>query len=226
MKKWQKNHKIKADYLVVRNIAFDRPTDHTVWSNSEYDELKKHIKFHYSVMQNDTCAYCREPIRFDGYGEPIEHIVPKNHAPGWMFEPKNLCLSCYGCNTKKSVKVTLIGGYNIGQTYPITTNSFNIIHPHFDVFSTCIDSKELLFKPKNNNLKGKNTIEFCKLNRPDLLFKRALNSRNTEKNMLSFAFKTLRSGNENNEEKVVARDFILALLKRVRYYNEVESELG
>ena len=70
--------------------------------------LKSKIKYHYSIVQDNKCAYCREEIRFDGYGEAIEHIIPKSKKYKFMFHPKNLCLACYGCNTKKSTKNPLI----------------------------------------------------------------------------------------------------------------------
>ena len=225
MKKWQKNHKIYADYQLIDTVIIDRPTNHKDWSLSKYEALKKKIKFHYSVVQNDACAYCREPIRFDGYGEPIEHIVPKNIAPEWMFEAKNLCISCYGCNTKKSVTNTLLKPYNAGDSYPTTSKDISIVHPHFDSFSASIATNELLFKAKGKGDKGINTINLCKLNRPDLLFTRALNMRKSSNTMLAFAFKTLRSGKVDIKEREVARDFILALLKRLKYSKRIDEEL-
>lgn len=225
MKKWHKNHKIKADYQLIEPIIIDRPSNHKDWSKSKYDVLKNKIKFHYSVLQNDTCAYCRETVRFDGYGEPIEHIIPKSTAPEWMFEAKNLCLSCYGCNTKKSKTNTYLKTYNSGDPYPTNGNDISIIHPHFNSFSNYIDSNELIFKARGTNTKGLNTINLCKLNRPDLLFTRALNSRKSSKSMLSFAFKTLRSGKLDIKERQVARDFIMSLVSRMKYAKKIEDKL-
>lgn len=226
MKKWNKNQKIRADYQIIKTVVIDRPSDHKDWSESKYNKLKERIKFHYSVVQNDTCAYCREQVRFDGYGEPIEHIIPKSTASEWMFEAKNLCLSCYGCNTKKSTTNTYLKDYNQGDSYPEDGSDISIIHPHYDSFSYHIDTSELIFKPRKSSSKGIKTINLCKLNRPDLLFTRALNNRKSNKSMLSHAFKTLRSGKLDLKERQVARDFILALISRMKYTKQIEDKLN
>ncbi len=105
---WRRNQLIKFSYEKFPSlIPFQNPVKES-WTSSTHNNLKIAIKNHYSIVQNDTCAYCRLPIRFAGYGEPIEHIFPKSLKIKWMFHPFNLCLSCYGCNTKKQDKDTLV----------------------------------------------------------------------------------------------------------------------
>lgn len=200
---FQKNQKIKFSYdknLLI--IPISNPTKNG-WTASSNKNLKKDIKNHYSIVQDDFCAYCRMRVRFDGYGEPIEHIVPKSIMVKWMFHPKNLCLSCYGCNTKKSDKNTLIN--HLSQidnfkNYPTTTTDFNIVHPHFDVFSNHIVEDNLIYKPKNDSQKGRNTIDFCQLNRFDVLYSKARLRRNSKKQVTNKLIAvTLDSSNSPNE---------------------------
>ncbi len=75
------------------------------WSLGCYANLKASIKEHYSILQEDVCFYCKINLRHAGYSEPTEHIVPKSDKPQWMFEPRNLALSCIPCNTKKRLNI-------------------------------------------------------------------------------------------------------------------------
>lgn len=193
---WKRNQKIKYPYNLQYTGPIPKPRKSTSWSNSTYDKIKKEIKKHHSIFQDNKCAYCRLPINFGGYGEPIEHIVPKSHKVFWMFHPKNLCLSCYGCNTKKSDKEVLnnthkaySGAYKM---YPKNGNDFVIAHPHYDNYSKHIEIKGIICVPKNDSSKGAKTIEVCKLNRLDLLHKRVLQNRYSRKKINEIYMQKLR----------------------------------
>ena len=220
----KKNQRIKAHYNIFNQVQFPRPNDSKDWKN--HKSLKDYIKFHYSVVQDDVCPYCRERIRYGAYGEPIEHIFPKSEAPEWMFEPMNLCVSCYGCNSKKHDKITSNQDYAAGNPYPLNGESFSIIHPHFDNFSKHISTDGILFKPKNNSNKGRNTIDVCKLNRMDLLFKRAINSSKKKKLLRDFHFKSLCSSYASEEDRKDAEEFIIDLIKRAKYKAKVNAALN
>lgn len=175
---WKRNQKIKYKYdQHPENVSILNFTPTSVEEWNSYVDLKMKIKEHYAHVQDDKCAYCRQPIRYMGYGEPIEHIVPKSKKVKWMFHPYNLCLSCYGCNTKKGDNNTLSNEFNHYddefESYPESSQDYKIIHPHFDSYSKHIKEESFICKAKNGSYKGRNTIDICKLNRLDLLYSRA-----------------------------------------------------
>ncbi len=142
------------------------------WSLGCYGGLKNHVKRHYADLQEDICVYCRIDVNYGGYGEPIEHIVPKSDKPEWMFEPRNLALSCYPCNTKKKADNTLSATGLASVNYPISSDDFTIYHPHFDTWTAHIDVYyEFFLKPKTD--KGRETFEVCQLYRLDLPINKA-----------------------------------------------------
>ncbi len=149
---------------IINNNPHDNSKD---WSLGCYNGLKTHAKEHYSIIQEDICFYCKINLRHGGYGEPIEHIVPKDDKPQWMFEPKNLALSCYACNTKKNAENTLSATGISSIDYPNNRNDFSIYHPHFDVWDDDFSIfYEYFLLPKTD--KGRETFRICKLDRFNL----------------------------------------------------------
>lgn len=142
------------------------------WNLGCYDGFKKHVKKHYTDLQEEICIYCKIGINYGGYLEPIEHIVPKSHKPQWMFEPKNLAISCSSCNTKKSTRNTLSQTGRACVNYPTSSEEFSIYHPHFDTWSTHFEEFHQFFiRPKTD--KGRETFDVCKLYRFDLPLNKA-----------------------------------------------------
>lgn len=149
---------------IIENNPQDKNDD---WNLSPYNKVKLHIKDHYSILQEDICFYCKINLRHGGYGEPIEHIVPRKDRPKWMFEPKNLALSCYTCNTKKKADNTLSISERNSKTYPINSSGFIIYHPHFDIWKSHFEVFNKYFiKPKSR--KGRETFKVCELYRFNL----------------------------------------------------------
>lgn len=151
----------------VNTIANNPQNAGTAWNLSAYNAVKAHIKNHYSILQSDICCYCRAFLRHGGYGEPIEHIVPKDDKPKWMFVPQNLALSCYPCNTKKNADNTLSAAGQASVNYPTTEAGFIIYHPHYNNWDTHFEVFHLYFlKPKTQ--KGRATFRVCELYRLSL----------------------------------------------------------
>jgi hypothetical protein len=143
-------------------IANNPHNESAHWSLGCYNDLKRHIKEHYSIIQGDVCFYCKIGIRYGAYGEPIEHIVPKDDRPQWMFEPKNLALSCYPCNTKKNADNTLSDAGRLAVNYPIHSDGFSIYHPHFDNWNDHMEVFHVYFiRPISD--KGRETFSVCDL---------------------------------------------------------------
>lgn len=218
-----KNQRIKDHYNFDNSHRIKKPKKASSWSASRYSSLKKAIKFHYSVVQDDVCPYCREEIRYGGYGEPIEHIYPKSDEPSWMFEPQNLCLSCYGCNSKKHDKITTIDGFIKEMKYPNRSADFRIIHPHFDKYSAHIDSGDVFVRPRSNSEKGKETIRICQLNRMDLLIKRAKRNSRSRKALLDLNIELLCSSFSSDKEREKAAEFIEDLIKRAEHLKKISE---
>lgn len=157
------------DYIPSHKVKIQSISDKNSWSDRKFDYIKKKIKFHYSVVQNDKCAYCRRQLNFGGYAEPIEHIVPRVDNYRWMFEQQNLVLSCGACNSSKSGKSTLKSSKLLSAIYPKNKSDYLIYHPHFDTYSNEIELENNIYY-KWKTPKGKKTIEICGLNNMAHLF--------------------------------------------------------
>lgn len=218
---WGKNQKIK--YPCDKHPKFVQriPRQKNTWSASSNNKLKGTIKYHYSIVQDDKCAYCRQPLRFDGYGEPIEHIVPKAEKFKWMFHPINLCLACYGCNTKKGTQNTLVNDFSFyGDGYsdfPNNSKHYKIVHPHFDSYSNHIIEEKFICKPKNNSTKGSETIRICGLNRFDLIYTRARHKNNSKKQLQRKLTSVVSDNSFRLEERKSAQKMINKIIERYNY---------
>lgn len=109
------------------------------------NELKKIIKQQLERLQGDDCAFCG--LNLKTRGAQIEHIAPKGSTlhPQFMFERKNLILSCPLCNGfEKKHTFDTIDVIDINYS----NCRFNIVHPYFD------DPDEHLeyIRDPNNNL--------------------------------------------------------------------------
>lgn len=222
---WKRNQKLKYNYGLVYDKPIPKPRKSTSWTSPSYKSIKVFIKKHYSIFQDNKCAYCRMPINFGGYGDPIEHIVPKSHKTFWMFHPKNLCLSCYGCNTKKRDKNTLLNDHvtysNAYKNYPTNSADFKIVHPTFDNYSKHIKINGIFCTPKDGSIKGANTIEICQLNRLDLIHKRVLYNRISRKKINEIYMEKLRDTSTPKYEMDAITNYAKKLAENYNYKKKV-----
>lgn len=221
---WKKNQRIKYTYTCHPDnsgIRPPRPQSKKAWDKSQYKSLKKKIRLHYSHVQSDICAYCHEPISFEGYGEAIEHIIPKSKKYRWMFHPKNICLSCYGCNTKKGTKNPLVQDFTFyGHRYedfPADSSHYKIIHPHFDTYSKHLYEEKFICKVSNFSTKGEETIKMFKLNRLDLLYTRIRKKNTSQKQMRKILAIVLVDTTFTLKEKQAAKHMLLKIIDRYNY---------
>lgn len=152
-------------------ILRDTPqTNGKVWKKKGFAPIKNNIKEHYLSEQQWICPYCYLEMRRYGDDLDIEHIVPKGIHPNFMFEPKNLAVSCRHCNRTKKVEETLVN--STVTIYPTNGNGFQIIHPHFDDYWDYMELTEDNFlKAKiraDGSNKGTETIRICKLTNPKI----------------------------------------------------------
>lgn len=196
---------------IIENNSHDKGED---WDLGCYSGLKEHVKIHYTDLQDDICFYCKIGFNYGGYLEPIEHIVPKSARPEWMFEPKNLAISCGPCNTKKHAKNTLSPKGRDCVNYPTHSDDFLIYHPHFDTWSTHFEEFHQFFiRPKTE--KGRETFEVCKLYRFDLPLNKA-----KQKNLkgepfnLQIVEKVLTDPSINEELKEQCNKIVSEIIRR------------
>lgn len=137
----------------------------TYWADNEVAPVRKVVKDHYIAEQQQLCCYCRHPIETNNHAVwEGEHIISRESKPQFMFEPRNLSISCKDCNRSKSSKNVL---KNKGRKkFPSNSSDYIIVHPHFDVYDDYI----LWFGPivaaaSSKSKKGSLLIEMCDLTR-------------------------------------------------------------
>lgn len=103
------------------------------WSDEKYSSVRKIIKDHYLKEQNYTCCFCKQKFYVKSNRVwDAEHIISKIAHPEFMFEPKNLCISCPDCNNEKRDK-SVLDRENIVR-FPTSSSAYKIVHPHFDKY--------------------------------------------------------------------------------------------
>ena len=103
----------------------------------------------------DKCMYCESKVTHIDYGD-VEHIKPKSKFPDLTYEWSNLGYACGRCN--RSGK---------GDKYD---NDF--IDPYQDDPENYLFPSGSIIFAREGNKRGEITIDFVKLNRPELLEKR------------------------------------------------------
>lgn len=137
---------------------------HNSWSDCDLNDLRKKIKEYLFSHQNQRCAYCKQEVKSsNGLIWAIDHIIPKEAAPQFMFYEKNLCLACHECNNAKSNKT--ITKSKAKRIYPSKSSAFTIIHPYFDKYNENILIVKEGFYYVALKPKGETTIMTCRLNR-------------------------------------------------------------
>lgn len=140
-------------------------------------EFKNHISNHMYYEQNCRCAYCRIELSMANTFLQREHIIPKAPHPQWMFEPRNLCITCEKCNNYKGDKEVLRNQYAVA--YPTDSKDFLIVNPFLDKYSDHIELRDgIIYVGKTK--KGCFTINTCKLCRTDLALERAKKKMETD----------------------------------------------
>lgn len=137
--------------------------------SGDMSDVKKFIKDHYKAAQDYRCPYCYQKIVVEHNGSwDAEHIIPKDMYPQFMFEPRNLCVSCRDCNLIKLNKNVLRNKDRV--TFPVDPDDYIMPHPHFHVYAEHVKIiKEAGFYLPITD-KGRMLIEMCGLLRFVLKF--------------------------------------------------------
>lgn len=147
--------------------------NHSIWNENSDDIIRtrKCIRDHYLLEQNFCCAYCRiQKKEKHGMTWDVEHILPKSKYPEFLFEPLNLVVACKECNSSKDDYDILQKKLPNRKIYPIDSENFSIIHPHYDKYSKHIEIVAIEGKRRYRVLdktKGRNTYIACNFFRFD-----------------------------------------------------------
>lgn len=134
--------------------------DPEYWSDETLTKLRTRVKAYYIAAQNSRCCYCNIQFLTTSHRHwDLEHVASRTRHPRFMFTPLNLAASCPDCNLHKGEKETLVNPKR--KSYPSDSDSFRIIHPHFDNFGDHIFEVNLIYVGKT--AKGKATIYMCDL---------------------------------------------------------------
>ena len=154
----------KAKEVVDAYNATDKAAKSgSFWNEDKVTFVRSEIKNFYITEQNHRCAYCNYmvPTNHNALWD-AEHIISKAKNPEFLFEPRNLAISCRDCNTAKDEQEVRV---NPGKkTFPDNSDDYLIVHPHFDEYEKHIRWYGSICAPYNSD-KGKNTIVMCNLMR-------------------------------------------------------------
>ena len=151
----------------IEQVKASHGYSHTDWNNDELEQVRSEVRNHYRAEQRFSCAYCQQPVsQRSAAGAPVEHIANKASYLQFMFEPKNLCVTCPDCNEYKRNREVLADPVlrgNAVRKYPTDTDRFRIFHPHYDTYVDHIRRAGYLYFA--NSPKGSHTIYVCYLSR-------------------------------------------------------------
>ncbi len=120
----------------VNNIKSAIEAGGKTWSSAHISDFKQRVKNYYRTAQNEQCSYCKRVT----LGEfkmvlDIEHILPKGEAEfkKFMFDPKNLCVSCKRCNMEIKGADTsfIVVGSSFEEEF-YASKKYLFLHPHSD----------------------------------------------------------------------------------------------
>lgn len=179
-----------------------------------YKNFKNNIKAHLRREQHGRCVFCRRIIDESQCASTIEHILPKSKYPQFETYPENLVLSCHDCNNKKGERVPLIEDLcSIDLScYPPESDLFIIIYPYQDKYEEHIDVPEDTCIATPITEKGKNTIQFYKLNRERLVIMRKADLEKREGTYRSLILRLCEAPEEDKEN--IIKDLQYAIENR------------
>jgi hypothetical protein len=144
------------------------------WDDKDAQPLKGKIKPYLLALTSHRCCYCRLSMHeWHGLTIDIEHVLPKGakYYPQFMFELKNLSVSCKRCNM--GIKRDDVSFYIAapGEVDPFKSEHYTFVHPNLDVpdqhlacFSAQFNEMRLVkYYVLRQSPKGNATYEYFKL---------------------------------------------------------------
>ena len=179
---------------------------HEDWDKNIFSGLKTKIRDDLRPKQNNKCCYCKKELGHDIKEVDIEHIIPKATYPNFTFTPKNLALSCQGCNTIKGDKPVLSKTI---VRHPSHSKHHTIVHAHYDIYEKHIlIHNGCVFEAISK--RGSHTITVCQLFRLKIVEKKAkesLKNKSKESELINLIM---------NASKEELTDAMTELMKRIK----------
>ncbi|MFV1885250.1 MAG: HNH endonuclease [Balneola sp.] len=194
------------DESILQQFPVNKAKD---WKKPEFKPIRDRIREFYRNIQNDTCCYCRLPINKGSDQIEIEHIIDKNKRLDFIFEGRNLVVSCHKCNFTKSKKPVMALCPPINQ-YPQDGSTFNILQGHYDDYFEHIEFLEDSIYHALTT-KGEFTIQICGLDRVGLAEQREKVTLYEDDELVSDVIDIRNSA--NNDEKI---DALIEKLKALK----------
>lgn len=130
------------------------------WESDDAVPVRRQSKARYIKIQEKKCCYCKQLVKSSNFKMwEVEHILPRSNFPSFMVEPDNLSVSCPDCNTAKGNKT--VSKSKSYARFPRKSNSYTIIHPHYDNYEDHIHHRGNVYMSKGP--KGAKTIVTCNL---------------------------------------------------------------
>jgi uncharacterized protein (TIGR02646 family) len=157
-------------YLRLGRLARPRAIPPT-WDSRAYAVIDFKARFVAWAKDNQgrRCAFCCFPIGHVDYRRAyaVDHIAPKGATlyPQWTFEPHNLILLCWTCNSHFKAAADTIN--TASSVYKNCT--FTVVHPYLDVIESHITGTYQgdgvpVGVPEFCSPKGEATMKMFKLN--------------------------------------------------------------
>lgn len=193
-------YSLTEDDKMAINKASPDQKDGEHWKKDCLDDFKKRFRKYMLRKQHYRCAYCRLEIHDNEANAEIEHIVPKNLKPDWMYEPFNLCLSCKLCNTKKGHTKKILIDEEI-KVLPKEKDAYLLVHPHLSRYSEHIELIDgIIYQGKTKE--GLYTIWLCELDRYEVAAARAMKLIEHDHGMNRYTRILLMMQDENNKKLI------------------------
>ncbi len=213
-------YELTVEDLMAIEEASPEEKDKDDWEKKCLNDFKGRFRRDMLPKQNYRCAYCRLELHTNEVTPEIEHIVPKNLKPNWMYEPFNLCLSCKLCNTKKGHRKKTLVDESVEEV-PHDAGAYKLIHPYLDRYSENIEFVgDILYRGISD--KGRYTIWLCELNRYEVAAARAMEL--IKQGAIDETRTILMLTDEDNQKLVDDLDvFLEDIRNRIRVYR-LENE--
>ena len=121
--------------------------------------IPKNLRQQVRERFNNTCAYCQTAESLTATIFEIEHIIPLFVDGETTLD--NLCLACPTCNRSKGIYMDAVD--------PQTNESVPLFHPVTELWLDHFSWNEDYSEIRGLTPTGRATIEFLRMNRPQLI---------------------------------------------------------
>lgn len=148
----------------------------TDWKKKTLAWARSEVKATGLVAQFYRCAYCRIRIS-DGLGMvEIDHIISKDHVPGFSYLRCNLVLTCKRCNNRKgrlNPTTLTLSQLSPRKRYVVDPRKYKWVHPYLHDYDEHVEISEgYVFSAKGGSPLGLALIKGCGLDKLPAVTKR------------------------------------------------------